>query len=138
MVGDVVIVLHQTGVCIEGRAEIAAYVGLGSTFYGKNGVSVGTSQSRPPAKLQYEPQIHTQYITVMLYVPLNTVFWPDWYPRKVRSPHKTSNPVVGAHAVLLDSAHTAAICWASCWPSCKKDFNAGHDAPVLPDHKTRN
>ena len=31
---------------------------LGSRFCGKNNVSGGTSRSRPPAKLQYEPRIH--------------------------------------------------------------------------------
>ena len=29
------------------------------TLYRKIGVSVGTSRSRPPVKLQYEPRIHT-------------------------------------------------------------------------------
>ena len=48
---------------------------------------------------------------------------------------------VGAHAVLLDSAHTAAHSWALGWAldtivPCR-DVNAGHDAPVLPDHTKR-
>ena len=39
---------------------------------------------RPPAKLKLS-HVYTHYNTVMLYVPLNTICRPDWYPRKLRS-----------------------------------------------------
>ena len=42
------------GVFTRGRSLV---VRLGSRFCGKNGVSVGTSRSRTPAKLQYEPRV---------------------------------------------------------------------------------
>ena len=69
----------------------------GSRFCGKNSVSVGTSRSRPPAKLQYEPRIHTVHqgndicTRVTKYGTLVRLV----HPRKLggRSPHKTSNPV---------------------------------------------
>ena len=60
---------------------------LSATFCGQNGVSVGTSQSRPPAKRQYEPRIHTvqhghdvyasKYGMLARLVPTETPFSPQ-------------------------------------------------------------
>ena len=56
---------------------------LGSTYYGKHGVSEGTSRSRTPAKLQYEPRVDILQRGYE-YAPLNTAWWPDWLPTETR------------------------------------------------------
>ena len=47
--------------------------------------------------------------TAMVYAPLNTASWPDWYPRKFGSSHETSNPAHDLRLVVICTARRVLV-----------------------------
>ena len=85
--GGGVLAFFSTDVRVLGPQSAQSVPSLGSTFCAKNGVSVGTSRSRIPAKLQYEPRVDTlqhdydacaaKYGTLTRLVPTETALSPQ-------------------------------------------------------------